>query len=608
MMKLIPALLLILLSGSSAYAAAPASAPATVVYGEIKETKTRNADGSEETLAKLLSVQGVDAQYKKCKDANTPLEEMPKCIWKGNGNGIPELSEDLKKQVQAVYDQESTAKGRSPASGSSETSQLTNKSKKLNEDYMSDPAVVELSKMFQKKLNEALLGDEEAQKDKKTIAAVDHAKFNDIYRTELGKTIVNAFTSYCLEVDFKNYGSVSIDQNKKKCKNKKNEDVPCAVTILCKEDDKQTCINDNIKSLKGANLSLSTETKANDAADQWTRCIGSVSNVCYINKSDYDYSGATSASDEQLKYSKNKACIIMDYVKSARKNLLITEDQKKYYDSIGKGTSFQIANAKPVTITEKNSIDTITTVTSKEIEDSYEVANKKLNLELEKCIDKDGKISDQETCKKFISMDKESKEKAVTEFGIRQFALEDKIEEKFNDKGEVAKYLKEEGYSQDKIAAMTKSDTDIEAIKKEIKDRYRSEREAIIATMANKIKKQTTNEDGKIDVAKDEGKLKEIRTELSERPENLKQLVHFNNVVSSYLEIDKGSAGKSRNVASLFAEIKGGAKNIKGVDEDQVKEIDKAANTAGLKQDKGESPTALGIDTLNGLFKYTTEK
>ncbi|MFA6238504.1 MAG: hypothetical protein WC635_14315 [Bacteriovorax sp.] len=616
MIKLRPALLLTLLFGSSAYAAEKAdnaeakktkTLPAEKsVYGEIKETKTKNADGSEETLQKLLTVKGVDVQYKLCQDKYKDIAEIPKCIWEGD-KSIPPLSEDIRKQVQAMYAQETAAKGRSPASGSSETSNLTNKSKKLGEDYMSDPAVVELSKVFQKKLNEAMLGDEEAQKDKKTIAAVDHSKFNDIYRTELGKTIVNAFTSYCLEADFENYGNVTA---KKKCKDKKNEDIPCAVTILCEEKDKQTCINDNLKSLKG-NLSLSTETKANDDADKWTRCISSVSNVCYAD-SDYDYSGASSASSAQLKYSKNKACIIMDYVKSARKNLLITEDQKKYYDSLGAGTSFQISNAKQVAVTEKNSIDTVTTVTSKEVEDSYQKSNDVLKKELEKCIDGTGKISDQEICKKFISMDTESKEKALTEFGIRQFALEDKIKEKFDDKGEVAKYLKEEGYSKEKIAAMTSNDPDIEKIKQEIRDRYTSERDAIISSMADKIKKQTTTKDGVLDTTTkpDQDKLKDIRDELSQRPENLKQLVHFNNVVSSYLEIDKGSAGKSRNVASLFAEIKGGAKNIKGLDdtEKQIKEIGKAANTAGLKSEKGETPTELGIDTLNGLFKYTNEK
>lgn len=579
------------------------SADKPSVYGEIKENKKKAEDGSDETLRKLLTVKGVDVQYKACQTAfPNQLAEIPKCIWEGNGNSPPRLADDIRKQVQLMYAQESTEEtsARSPAS---ESSHLTNKSKQISEDYMSDPAVVELSKIMQKKLEEALLGDEEAQKDKKTIAVVDHAKYIELYRTELGKTIVNAFTSYCVEADIETSLKLSV----RTCKNQDNPTAACPLFILSDDNSKAQTIKKNIQSLRGADLSSNTADATNPTSELWKKCILSVSNVCYTPKN--DFAGANI--DNQIIRSKTRACTIMDYVKSARKNLMVADEQKKYYDTLEPTVAMQMANARQVVINEKNSMDAVTTVTSKDIEDSYQTKNDALKKEMDKCIDAKGDIADPEICKKFISTDTEAKEKALTEFGIRQYALEAKIEEKFNDKGEIEKYLKEEGYAKEKIAQMISDDLDLATVKKEIIDRYKSEREAIIASMAEKIQSKTTKDNGKIDTSatgSDQEKLVKIRKELSSRSDDLKQLVHFNNVVSSYLEIDKGNGQKSRNVASLFAEIHNGAKEFRDIDKEQIKDINDQASKAGLKQEKGENQIELTVKDLNGIFKYSTEK
>jgi len=217
----------------------------------------------------------------------------------------------------------------------------------------------------------------------------------------------------------------------------------------------------------------------------------------------------------------------------------------------------------------------------------------------------DEQIINPEACKKFLSTETDAKKDSLAEFGMRQYALGAQIDEKFKNDDEVKKYLKEEGYEQSKIDQMLSNKTDLEKVKQEIKDRYKSERDAIIASMAKKIESQTSTTEGKIDPTKDLSKIKEIRKELSSRADELKQLVHFNNVVSSYLEIGKE---KNRNVASLFAEIEGGAESIKGADKDHIKEIEKKASEAGLKTKKDRTRTTFGIDNLNDLFRYTTEK
>ncbi len=583
----------------------------TVTFREIKEVSKKTdpntpansqASNGQDTLSKLLSIPGVDKAYEGCKSKD--LEKVPDCIWTAL-EGRP----DLKTKVQQMYANENTAKtpdgaSRAPASSTpSDLTNLTNKSKQIGEDYMSDPAVVNLSKIFEKKLEEALIGDAAAQKDTKKIAAVDHAKFIELYRTELGKTIVNAFTSYCLETTEKPKKMSS----KKDCKNKKNESIPCNMYFLSKEKDKSQTIKDNLASLKTANLDLSTDTSTNDNADRWTGCIGSVSNVCYATAPDLDLA----ADSEDPQRSQTKACVIMDYVKSARKNLIVANQQETFYANLAsKDLSANIMeNDRKVEINSKNSNDSVVTATSKDIEDAYKEASKKEITEMEKCIDKSDKISDSEACKKYLNINKDDKEKDLAEFGLRQNALEEKIKtlEEKGTKEDVKKYLIEEGYKENVIADMIKNNEDLTKVKAEIKQRYKNEKEAIIASMAEKIKAKTSSENGKIDNAttSDTDKLKIIKDDLKSRTSDLENLVHFNNVVSSYLEIDSGKT-KSRNVASLYDEINNGSEAYKDVNKD----LRDRATKANLKEktDPGDKGTDLSVENLNSIYKYSTEK
>jgi hypothetical protein len=515
-------LLLLTLLVSTSEAINAAEKAAVSVYGEIKQKKAEKADdGSEAVLQKLLTVKGVPEQYKLCQTANIELAKIPQCIWEGNAaSGIAVLGDDVKKQVQQMYAAESASKSdganRSPASAASAPSNLTNKSKQIGEDYMSDPAVVELSNVLQKKLEEAMLGDQAAQKDTKKVAVVDHSKYIELYKTELGKTIVSAFTSYCIEADFSK--KLSVSPSAKKCTDSDNKPAACPLVILSSEADKRDTITKNIAKLNTGDFNSSTKSNPNTDSEQWNSCIAAVSNVCYTDIN--DFVGNTTGLTPQIDRSKIRACTIMDYVKSARKNLIIADEQKKFFDGLGPGVSMKVENARTVVENEKNSMDAVTTVTSKDIEDSYKSKNLILKKEMDKCLDAsdttNGKIIDAESCKKFISTDTEAKKKALTEFGIRQFALEDKIDDKFKNKAEVQKYLEDEGYETAKINQIIGNPTDLESVKKEISTRYKNERDAIISSMAEKIKSQTTSGDGKIDTTStgsgsDQDKLAKIR-------------------------------------------------------------------------------------------------
>lgn len=583
-----------------------------VVYGEVKTIATKkNSDGTDSSLQKLLSIQGVDTQYKACTDANTPADELSKCVWDGDGSGkIPPLPDDLRKKVQQAYAAETSTgdNTRSLASGSA-SGDLTIKSKQIGVDYMSDPAVVELSKVFEKKLQDALLGDEAARKDTKTVASVDHEKFIELYKTELGKTVVNSFTSYCMETDSnpKNRGETSTLD----CKDENNQKVKCPLYFLASKDKKKAVIDNNIASLKTASFKDATKDTPNADSAKWTQCIQSVTYVCY-NDFGNAYNGNP---DIDVKESKTRACVIMDYVKAARKNLILADKQTDFYKELAKNQTINMeGNYRKVEITDKNSMDATTTITSKDIETSYEKKNDELKKEVNDCVGDDGKIIAPDKCKKFISTDTDEKKKELAEYGLRQFAQGAKIEDSFkgdNGKNEVQKYLSDEGYKSDQIQAMLNSDDKIKEIKDQITKRYQNERDALIATMAKKIDTTTTKSKDGINVADDSDKMKKIKDDINSRAVELKQLVHFDNVVSSYLEIDTNGK-KSRNVASLSTELNNGSDKIQGTDAEQIKEIKKNAGEAGLLKSSNsnneDNGTNLSVENLNSIIKYTNEK
>ena len=116
--------------------------------------------------------------------------------------------------------------------------------------------------------------------------------------------------------------------------------------------------------------------------------------------------------------------------------------------------------------------------------------------------------------------------------------------------------------------------------------------------MASRISSKTTAKDGAIE-AQDTSTLGKIKTDLASRNDDLKNLIHFNNIVSSYLNITDGTGDSktiTRNTASLFAEVK-------SMDQKDAKEIN---DNISKNKDLKESPTTstLQIGDINKILKY----
>ncbi len=535
------------------------------------------------TLQKMLDIQGVKPIYETCKkdypDALTnpdKAEQLPQCIWEG-----VKKNSDLKKQVMQIYadtNKSENTNGRSPAS--SKTNMVTS-TKSVTTDYSSDPSVKALSDFYGKKLDEILnpnAGLTEEERKKNIILTVDHRKFIDLYKSELGKTIISAFTSYCLDT----YAQSCSDGL---CLIKKNE--------RDMNDDRKT----NIESLKNINLDLNASH-----ATKWNNCIFSVTKVC-----DGPQPSSSSADPDDFKYSQQRACLIVDYVKVARKNIQVADTQKDFYDKLAKEGTVRIdSNMKIIEDGEKASSDSILKITKKDIQDSLKDPMQENLSEMDACYDaKTDTIKNVEACKQFLSTNKNANEAALAELGMRQIAQEEMLTEELQSDDKVREYLKEEGYKDEDIQKMTASKDSIEDIRQQILNRFKNEKEAIIKEMAAKIQDKTSTEEGKID-AKDISKLSKIREDLSQRSTDLSSLMQFSNIVSSYLQTNnEATKEKSRNTASLFAEAN-------SMDGDDKKALQEQIKKAGLKEnkDKKDSTSSVNLEVgeLNKSFiKYDTK-
>lgn len=578
-------LILTLLLGHSAYSAESSNPKKSEQYGAVSVVE-------DSTLKKLLVVPGVNEKYQSCQETHKEqLDKIPDCIWKG-------LNSDQRKQVSQIYAQEEASE-KAPAAtpGAAKAvevdvtagknlfnSNLTKRKVNVGIDYKSDPAVKALSEFFGKKLDEVLNGDPK-EANSKTITTVDHTKFIELYTSELGKSIINSFTSYCMET--------SAD-----CRPQDATQAPALCLISADDDQRKKDIEGNLKRLKSATFS-------EDEGNVWKKCITDVSEVCYGENKN--------GTDDDRAYSKQKACLVMDFVKASRKNLIATNEQKTFYSGLKGGGDRGIAsiasNMKVVDGDKKLSADQLTQLTSADIGKDFKngddqntniaKATDNIRKEAEECAGEDGKIADETKCKKFLDTNTEKNGEAVMAFGLGQFAKTEELEEKLGNDKNVAAYLKDEGYTDAQIKDLVSAEN-IDEVRAKIKARFGAEKDAIIKEMSDRIKNKTTTNEGTID-AKDESKISIIKGELSSRNSDLKNLIHFNNIVSSYLSIqDKGTKQISRNTASLFSEVE----SYDGVDAKELK-----ANLKNNKDIKQESTsTQLEIKDINSEFLNYLDK
>jgi ribosome-associated toxin RatA of RatAB toxin-antitoxin module len=606
------------------------------VADQVKTSNSKKESTGNDTLDKLLEIPKVQTQYNNCKKAGISTEKMPDCIWNGDNNSISALDDETKKQVTTSYQKEKTAKGSTEAD-------LSIKSNTLSTNYNNNSTFKKLEEIVDQQLKEELFGKDALDsngkiKDRTKVSSLDHKVFNDLYKSELSKTVIDAFTSYCLKVNYDSpYANKTCEQTKddkiKTCmasgKTKdKCDNYSCQVYLQkgvpqntlnlpeCSDTSKDNEAKDkcrqavNLKNLESADFNK-------DNNKQWTACIVSVPQVCYDEISGTDGTSlegtqdstttvttsnqnpkklasvstkaSTCASNSTAEecISRKNACLIADYARAIKKNLMLTKKiETEVYDKYLKTAgSMNIINSA-----KQENIDTIkaVTVSSKDIDDAYKDEAKKVSKTAEDCAN-----NNTEKCSTILSTNTNENEKSVVEYGLRQFAQEESLNNTLTDEQSLKKYMKAQGMSDEQIASkFSEMKNDMNAIKSEIVKKFAVEKENLIKELSEKVKGKSTTADGKVDTQQDISKINNIKNEYATKNDEYKNIVKFANIAESYLEVQKSGGENSRNTASLFSEISDTEKN-----DASVQAMKQRAQGAGLKDTKEN--TVIGIDVEN---------
>lgn len=164
-------------------------------------------------------------------------------------------------------------------------------------------------------------------------------------------------------------------------------------------------------------------------------------------------------------------------------------------------------------------------------------------------------IVDEEKCKEYVQVESEDASKVLIQMKAekekRKELLATLVKEK--DVEKLKTVLISDGYTNEealKLAeAVIAGDSDVDKL---IKKRYDSRMEALLESTANRIDAITV----KSITEKDAGaKLKALGNQIKGKTKEFAELVHFNNIVSSYLSVTDSDGNKTKNVASARREL-----------------------------------------------------
>ncbi len=583
------------------------TAPADDKFQAVKVRETQ--------LDKLMQISGVPEQYEKCKKDPGGLE-VSACIWKN-------LNDTQKKAVQEKMSQGKDANQKKYEGLDINTVKVDK-----------DPGILKLEEYFHNELRKSLYGEVTADATKKGITVVDHGIFYDLYETQISKNIVEAISSYCLDADL---DLKIVSDGMRETQRKKN------IEMLKSFNPPPTAAPADTSSANGKKKSVGAPDINNEALNHFNKCAVGIQHVCHDTAEqdnpavNYSYSHCTELpkspppNDTQKKEydqckedwanSKLRACEVVNYIKSARQNLIaLTAIRKDMEKKEGQG-GIQLLDKKIVVTVndgtiEGRSTDDMTTYTSRQVVEKSELAQAD-SEEAKKLGDRCKTNVEDVECKKFLLSADESKklEESTTELGIRSEAMLDRIGKLKENDEEFKKYFKEQGYSDADIELQLK---DKDKVVGALKSKYENEKIQLIKSLNARFtnSKKSENKDATAVALDEKGKIDRIKDDLEKKPERMAQLIHFENVIMSMLTVNDGKESK-HNTASLYKELGDSCMDAKGcksknstgpspasdsANDGYIKELQKNAEGPGhlTKGTPGKAKkTFIGVDTIN---------
>ncbi|POB14007.1 MULTISPECIES: hypothetical protein [unclassified Halobacteriovorax] len=501
-----------------------------------------------------MSVPGVKDMYSECyrqESEKTSFNgvEVGNCLW-----GKIQADEGTLKQINKLVEKQSGKDGSGRYRTTMDTAKGTSKGLETLKQFLIE------------KLEKALYGEFDSKTGQYDKIA-SQKTFFELYKTQLGKNIISAATSYCIES--KNYGYPLISEDESVREKVKNENLVGLNETIIRTDP-----------------NTGEQKQVLKSASNWEACIGNINAVCYagaaggefkvfnsdpnntqgekkivradiINTCAKHVSGKDSDEkvdkcDSLVRYSYPRACNVIQYIELARQSITTTDGIAKKFEKL-QGTD-SLSNVKMYDSREKSdeSIDALTTISSGEAMDAVAKGQKEEIAAMEECY-KDGKIVDAEACKNFLSSNREEQYSLLGELKVQEEVTLQRLKDIEDNPEEVAKLLIEEGYTEDEA----KNLATVQGVKDQIAKRYEAKKDAILQSLSDEIKKHTTKGDEFSEI-EDLETIAALAEKTQKKAENFSKLVHFNNIVSSYLEIRSGDENEDtqRNTRALAMEMK----------------------------------------------------
>lgn len=392
------------------------------------------------------------------------------------------------------------------------------------------PEFLALVKHLTDRLNEAMYG-----KDPKSKKIANHGAYYELYKNQLSKNVVLTLSSFCLEAEKKS----------------------SSFLIYSDETKRKTTRESNLKDLGNVVNSVSS------AANTWLRCIAKVSDLCTGSLSHI-------SDTDDKDYTKKRACLVTNSLKQQKLALKTTNEIQNALKKQLRKKSISASNIK---------YDDMTSLTSGELDKTYNKKSEEVQTELENC----RQSPDDPKCKELIEAytgNQSDLEKGKVEFSLLSKQRNEKLKADLsNQDAEKVKEVilteanidkKDEEFSAQKDLL---DDQEVQDIRDRINKTYANEAQAIQAELQKKIDLAKKNSEDKID---------SIQKNLKASAETKKALMHYNNIVSGYLtpgEVDASGQGgnaspnKQNNYKSIQREL---------------------ADSAYEEKDSGPSPASAG--------------
>lgn len=461
-----------------------------------------------------------------------------------------------------------------------------------------------IRKFMQERIKKVIYGDKKPEEISKTV--IDHNKYRDIYKSQLGKNMFLDINTYCLE-------NVGFDE--------KLSSIINGEFVI--ENDKVKKDKHGIKQIKYINVGI---VKGNNLVPQDSYSTGEIENF-WTNLIEYtkgDFAKADTRSVQDLKklkeasinyYQKNSgaassgtaicrdyviegmcaiykcnntklsnltkkevlkcnaygvspsdkigvnkkgkiACGLITRLEAYKKTLKSIDEQKEGLANIEDSVKFN--SALEVVNPEYKEIDELTSISSKELTNEAE-SLKNLEKDAQKIKEECENDPSSDFCLKAMSkIDQDDKKSINLENKIANAVYRERLLKlgASGNKDEFEKFLKENGlYDKYGKNLENADESAIEDLSKIIANDYQAKKDALKDTMMQKFKDATgANSNGstaKITASEIDKKVKEVK----EEKDYIETMYEYNNIVTSYLKLEEESADgtqEDRKVVGSF--------------------------------------------------------